>query len=111
MGTLVHGYCTTAIQVEERKLAHIKIVVSLKLDRGQSFFLSWSSLPAEGSGRISLWISASTPLQFRFTSLQRPEINRQWIEYIMTNSYGPRGAIIVQEDDANIGKPLPPGLV
>lgn len=111
MGTLVHGYGPTGHRIEDRTLSHIKIVVGLKLDRGQSFFLSWNLRSEEGSGRISVWISATTPLQFRFAQSVRPEINRRWIEYMMMNSFGPRGVVVVDENDAEVMKPIPPGLL
>ena len=111
MGTLVHGYGAAGFVIEDRKLAHIKVVVSLKLDRNESFYLSWVLPPQDGSGRVSLWMSRDTPVQFRFSERQRPAFNRQWIEYMMSTSFGPRGLIVVEEDDANIGKPMPAGLL
>jgi hypothetical protein len=111
MGTLVHGYGSTAYEIDDRTLSHIKVMVSLKLDRGHSFFLSWERPSEQGSGRVSLWISASTPLQFRFKKSRRPEITRRWIEYMMANSYGPRGLIVVDEESADMTHPLPPGLL
>ena len=92
--------------IDDRKLAHIKVLVSLKLDRGESFYLSWTRTSEEGSGRVSLWISVGTPLQFRFHERSRPDINRAWIAYMMANSFGPRGVIVVDEDVAEAGEPI-----
>lgn len=111
MGTLVHGYGAAGFEIDDRKLSHIKVVVSLKLDRGESFYLSWVLPPTEGTGRVSLWMSRDTPVQFRFSEGERPTFNRQWIEYMMSTSFGPRGVIVVDEDDANVGTPMPVGLI
>lgn len=110
MGTLVHGYGGAGFEIEDRRLWHIKAVVGLKLDRGEAFYLSWVQPPQEGCGRVSLWMSRDTPVQFRFTEDRRPDYNRQWIEYMMANSFGPLGLIVVDEEEASMSKPVPTDL-
>jgi len=111
MGTLVHGYRVAGYDIEDRKLSHIQMLVGMKLSRGESFYLSWQRPPREGSGRVSVWVSTFTPLQFRFLSRRHPEINREWLEYMMVSSFGPRGVIVVDEDDPIIGTPVTPSLI
>ena len=111
MGTLVHGYGAEGYSIEDRKLSHIELLVALKLSRGESFYLSWQRPPREGSGRVSVWVSTATPLQFRFTTGHHSEINREWLEHMMRCSFGPRGLVVVDEDDPIIGTPVAPSLI
>src|SRR5690242_8838771 len=54
MGQLIYGSTTYAL--DDRVLAHLQVVVSMKLRRGENFFVSWRSSTADGSGRQSVWI-------------------------------------------------------
>ena len=47
------------IQFDDRVLAHVQIVMSAKLRRGENFFFSWRDSPAVGDGRSAIWIDAS----------------------------------------------------
>ena len=41
MGTLHYGGSEASVHIEERALAHLKVVVATKLRRNESFTLSW----------------------------------------------------------------------
>lgn len=66
MGHLYYGTSTSPIDIPDRLLAHVKVVMATKLRRGESFTLSWSS-PA---GRESIWVQQSIPLRFVFASAE-----------------------------------------
>ena len=48
LGTLSYGAPPHEIQMEERLLAHVKIVIIDKLRRNESFLLSWGAMSNEG---------------------------------------------------------------
>lgn len=41
VGTIFYGGSATPIHIEDRALAHLKVVVATKLRRNESFTVSW----------------------------------------------------------------------
>jgi hypothetical protein len=99
MGYLVYGD-GSEYEIDDRALAHLKIVIGSKLRRQEGFFVSWEHTPEEGSGRVSVWVSPSIPIQFRFVGSKTPELNRQWLEALADSSFGPRGLHLLSEAEA-----------
>jgi hypothetical protein len=64
MAKLFYGASASPIEIPDRLLAHVKVVVATKLRRGEAFTLSWTG----PSGRESIWIQQSIPLRFVFSS-------------------------------------------
>ncbi|MBD8466760.1 hypothetical protein IFU30_10820 [Plantibacter sp. CFBP 8798] len=98
MGMLIYG-SGDEYEIEDRALAHLKAVIGAKLRRQESFFLSWANDSEHGSGRRSLWLSPSIPLQFRFFGSRPPELNRAWLEVLSDSSHTPRGLQLIPESD------------
>ena len=69
MGTLYYGDVATPIEIEDRALAHVKVVIATKLRRGESFTLSWTHGPGQEVGRSTVWLHPSIPLRFVFPSV------------------------------------------
>lgn len=80
MGKLLYGPQQRALEIDDRDLAHLKIVMLSKLRRGETFAFSWENPIAAGSGRGTLWMSPSIPLEFTFFGNRRPILNRAWIQ-------------------------------
>lgn len=99
MGFLTYAG-SSEYEFEDRTLAHLKVAVGMKLRRQESFFLSWSNSVERGSGRLSLWISPSIPLAFRFAGSRAPDLNPVWIEVLNELSHTPRGLIMIPENEA-----------
>lgn len=99
MGYFIYGG-TQEYEFEDRTLAHIKLAVSMKLRRQESFLMNWTNSAEKGSGRISLWLSPSIPLVFRFSGSRTPELNEQWLQVLAELSNTPRGLIVVTESEA-----------
>ena len=55
---------------------------------------------ANGSGRISLWLDPSIPLQFRFDGSREPVLNRAWIEALASVAASTTGLIPLPEPAA-----------
>lgn len=64
MGAIYYGSSTTPIQLDDRILAHLRVVVTTKLRRGESFLLSWEQSDGERSTHSSIWLHPSIPLRF-----------------------------------------------
>ena len=87
-------------EIDDRLLAHLKIAILAKLRRQECFAINWVVSPDEGSGRVSLWLSPAIPLQFRFSGSRPPALNQNWLRALAQSSYGPRGMIVLSEDEA-----------
>ena len=95
MGKFMYGGATNAFEIDDRALAHVRIVIMNKLRRSESFMFELTM--ADGSGSRSFWINAAVPLQFQFFGSRSPRINRAWIELLMTAASSPKGLAIVPE--------------
>lgn len=98
MGHLIYDGSRYAF--EYRLLAHLKSAVGARLRKQESFFLSWTCSPEEGSGRNSIWLSPSCPLTFRFAGSRAPQINKVWLSVLSGTSHGGRGMIVMGEQEA-----------
>ena len=67
MGYLFYGSTAEPIEIPDRLLAHIKLVVSTKLRRSESFMFSWRH-PEAASARSTIWLQPAIPLRFVFHS-------------------------------------------
>lgn len=73
MGVLFYGHRDESIQMPDRVLAHLKVVVSTKLRRNESFTISWRHPKDQAPGRSTIWMHASIPLRFIFDT-DEPEV-------------------------------------
>jgi hypothetical protein len=97
LGIMLYGSPASELAIDDRTLAHLKVVIVSKLRRNESFLLSWE-LPADsGSGRMSLWMHPSIPLQFKFDGGRAPALNGEWLELLARVSAGVEGLRIVPE--------------
>jgi len=99
VGYLIYG-TGAEYEIEDRVLAHLKIAIVGKLRLQEPFLLNWTIPGDQGSGRMSLWISPSIPLQFRFSGSKPPELNRVWLDALSRSSHGVRGMVIMAEHEA-----------
>ncbi|WP_427870358.1 hypothetical protein [Leucobacter luti] len=99
MGYLIYG-AGAEYEIEDRALAHLKIAVGQKLRRQESFFVSWTNTLEQGSGRVSLWVSPSIPLIFRFAGSRAPELNPIWLGVLRDLAHTPRGMVLLTESEA-----------
>lgn len=68
MGRLFYGSTDEPIEMPDRVLAHVKVVIATKLRRSESFTLSWRHDEQTPRGRSTIWIHPSIPLRFVFGS-------------------------------------------
>ena len=101
MGTIYYGGSATPIHIEDRALAHLKVVISTKLRRDESFTVSWRHPEDQARGRSTLWIHPSIPLRFVFENPEPEELSRDWIEEL-ANSANSSGGITLIADHFDI---------
>ena len=95
MGRFIYGATSESVEIDDRALAHLRIVVMNKLRRSEPFMFDVEI--GDGSGRRSFWVHPSVPLQFHFFGSRNPRINRAWIEDLMQVASGPNGLSITPE--------------
>lgn len=95
MGRFIYDTAANAVEIDDRTLAHLRIVVMNKLRRAEPFMFDVEV--GDGSGRRSFWIHPSVPLQFHFFGSRAPRINRVWVEELMQAASGPGGLMILPE--------------
>jgi len=95
MGRFIYDTSGNSIDIDDRTLAHLRIVMMNKLRRSEPFMFDVEV--GDGSGRRSFWIAPAVPLQFHFFGSRPPRINRAWVEELMLAASGPGGLTILPE--------------
>ena len=66
------------IELDDRALAHLQVVIIDKLRRGEHFSLTLRS----ERGMLSYWISPRTAIEFVYHGNRRPVLNHAWLEQL-----------------------------
>jgi hypothetical protein len=88
------------VDVEDRALTHLQIVIVNKLRRGEPFTLTWKDDASLGNGRTTVWIHPGVSLVFKFYGSRQPEINIAWVEALAQTANGQSGLYLVPEPTA-----------
>ena len=80
MGTFYYGDARYPIKLEDRTLAHLKIVILTKLRRNECFAFSWAKKSIDGSGHGTVWIHPALAFHFEFLGSKEIPINLAWLE-------------------------------
>lgn len=97
MGTLYYGDSGTPIGIDDRALAHVKVAITTKLRRGESFTLSWIHPDGHARGRSTIWVHPSIGLRFVFDSPDPADLSRDWVEELMRSANSTGGIMLVHE--------------
>ncbi|WP_194420536.1 hypothetical protein [Microbacterium abyssi] len=97
MGILFYDSSGSPIHIEDRTLAHLKVVIATRLRRHESFTLSWQHPEGEPGGRSTIWLHPSIPLRFVFDEPEPPPLNAKWIEALMNSVSSTGGIYLVDE--------------
>jgi hypothetical protein len=106
VGTIYYGGSATPIHIEDRVLAHLKVVVATKLRRGESFTVSWQHLESEPGGRSTIWLHPSIPLRFVFDDPEPAVLSRAWIEELAQSANSSGGIALIAEHIDSAQTPL-----
>lgn len=100
MGSLYYGIDGGGrLEVDDRVLSHLQIVIVTKLRRGEAFALTLGRATAQGSGRTSLWVGPGIPLRFEYAGSRSPAINRDWLEMLAATAATTHGLHVVDEPE------------
>jgi len=97
VGTMFYGGEMTPIRIEDRALAHLKVVIATKLRRGESFTVSWRHADDAPRGRSTIWVHPSIPLRFVFDDPEPAVLSRDWIEELANSANSSGGIMLVSE--------------
>lgn len=101
MGFLLYGRPAEEIEIEDRTLAHIKIVILAKLKRAEPFPFSFEHDPSDDAGRSTIWLHPAIPLRFKFEEARQPELNRRWLELLITSANSVDGLRLILEPEGS----------
>jgi hypothetical protein len=101
MGQLYYGDTAEPIEIPDRLLAHLKIVITTKLRRSESFTLSWRHLEGDAGGRSSLWLQESIPLRFVFDSAEPEQLDSSALQEMAHRASASTGLVVGLDDLAD----------
>jgi hypothetical protein len=82
MGKLTYGG-SSIIEIDDRALAHIRVVTMAKLRRNEPFPFTWENKSTGMPVTTTIWIHPAVPIQFDFYGKREPVLNRAWIEELV----------------------------
>ncbi len=85
------------IEIEDRALTHLQLVISAKLRRGEPFPFSWHEDPSVGGGRTTVWVHAGSSLVYKYHGSRQPMISRAWVDALAFTANSPGGLRLVPE--------------
>ncbi len=85
------------VDIEDRALAHLQLVISNKLRRNESFVFTWRDDSSIGDGRTSVWLNPSIPVWFKYYGSRTPSLNRTWVEALAHTANAASGLYLVPE--------------
>ena len=104
MGTLHYGQSENGIEIPDRTLAHLQIVMVAKLRRHESFLFT---VNIDGGSTItsSLWLNEAVNMSFTYSGQEHYSINRQWLEELSISANSASGLHIVPEPEERVSPP------
>jgi hypothetical protein len=97
VGVLYYGSEAAPIHIDDRTLAHLKVVIVTKLRRHEGFAVSWRHPEGEPVGRSTIWVHPAVPLRFEFDEPVAPKLNRAWLEELAASANVLGGVTLVEE--------------
>ena len=105
MGTIFYGGTASPIHIEDRVLAHLKVVITTKLRRGESLTLSWPQTDDQPAGISTIWLNPAVPLMFVFTDPDHPELDRSYLVELANSANSTGGIHLCAENLARSACP------
>lgn len=97
MGYLHIGHAGYATEIEDRTLAHLKVIILTELRADRPLSLTLPHPVREGSGRDTFWITPRTDLRFHFQGGRAPRLNRAWLRALAESVTADTGLYIMDE--------------
>lgn len=96
MGRLHYG--NHSFEMDDRQLAHLQLIIGVKLRRSENFFMAWKGPASTGEGRRSVWIDNGVAIYFEYAGGREPRLNFAWAEKLADSASKGGGLIIMAED-------------
>ncbi|MEN0022906.1 MAG: ATP-dependent DNA ligase [Microbacterium sp.] len=96
MGSFIYEG-VTKVEIEDRALTHLQLVISEKLRRGEAFAFSWREDPSVGAGKVTVWVHSHSTLTYKYYGSRPPSINKRWIMALTMIAASPSGLYLVPE--------------
>jgi len=109
MGRFIYNG-SAKVDIEDRALAHLQVVVGNKLRRGEPFYFNWREDPSTGEGRRSVWVHPYADLTFQFFGSRTPSLNRDWLEALALTANSTSGLHLVPEPSGPGTPEADPGI-
>lgn len=106
MGTI--SYDGLFVEIDDRTLAHLQIVIVNKLRRGDAFLMSWRDAIGAGAGRSSIWLHPYVLVHFKFDGSKAAHINEEWLADLTASADSSRGLVVTAERGFVAGLPTKP---
>ena len=103
MGKFIYEGSVT-VDLDDRVLAHVQVVIGQKLRRGEAFHFTWREDPSLGDGRTSVWLHPSAALVYKYFGSRQPNLNRAWLEALTYPANSTSGLHIVPEPPESSGE-------
>ncbi|WP_345803359.1 ATP-dependent DNA ligase [Microbacterium sp. AZCO] len=85
------------VDIDDRALAHLQLVIGTKLRRGESFFFSWREDASIGGGRTTVWMHPRCALVYKYYGGRPPRLNSAWVEALALVANSASGLYLVPE--------------
>jgi hypothetical protein len=92
-----------SVDFDDRVLAHLQLVIGNKMRRGESFHFTWRDDLATGDGRTIVWMHPRISIVYKFWGSKTPDINRAWVDALMTTANSAAGLHVVPEPEQAVG--------
>lgn len=93
------------VEIEDRALTHLQLVISAKLRRGEPFAFSWREDASVGGGRTTVWVHPGSSIVYKYYGGRQPSINRAWVDALAFTANAPTGLYLVPEPAESAGEP------
>lgn len=97
MGVLV--YDGEPFDFDDRTLAHLQAVITVKLRRREPFLLTWRADRGGRQVRNSLWIDNAIPLRYELDVESAQPLNQTWLDGLMDRATRAGGLVVFPEPD------------
>lgn len=97
MGTLYYGASRTPVRMDDRALAHLQMVITTKLRRGEGFMIHWDENPEGSASRGGMWIHTSCDLAYEFVGAREPSLDKEELDRMMLAASANSGLRVMAE--------------
>lgn len=100
VGHLYYGSESQPVEFPDRVLAHIRVLATSKLRRGESFTMTWRHPSESGEGRTSIWMQPAIPMKFVFDSAEAQQLDPEYLQRLAREASSSNGVFIDTDDPA-----------